>query len=221
MRFGPRKRTSIDMTPQQPETRSSWRTPGVASVGVAICLFILACAIALLGPQYDVTLLVTVGFTALAAMGLTLLLIAGQVSLGQAAFMAIGAYMAAILARDHGVPSIFALLTGVAAPALAGIVVGSITLRLKGHFLPLATLAIGIATSAAIVAAGTLTGGASGLGQIPPLALGSFELVNERAFAIVVWSIVAVAGGGFSQLLHSRTGRAIAALKTNVEMAEV
>ena len=209
------------MTPQQPETRSSWRTPGVASVGVAICLFILACAIALLGPQYDVTLLVTVGFTALAAMGLTLLLIAGQVSLGQAAFMAIGAYMAAILARDHGVPSIFALLTGVAASALAGIVVGSITLRLKGHFLPLATLAIGIATSAAIVAAGPLTGGASGLGQIPPLALGSFELVNERAFAIVVWSIVAVAGGGFSQLLHSRTGRAIAALKTNVEMAEV
>jgi branched-chain amino acid transport system permease protein len=98
---------------------------------------------------------------------------------------------------------------------------GSITLRLKGHFLPLATLAIGIATSAAIVAAGPLTGGASGFGQIPPLAIGSFELVNERAFAIVVWSIVAVAAVGFSRLLHSRTGRAIAALETNVEMAGV
>ena len=174
-----------------------------------------------MAPQYNVTLLVTVGLTALAAMGLTLLLIAGQVSLGQAAFMAIGAYVAAILARDHGVPSILALLLGVAASAVAGIVVGAITLRLKGHFLPLATLAIGIATSAGIVAAGPLTGGASGFGQIPPLAIGSFELVNERAFAIVVWSIVAVAGGGFSRLLHSRTGRAIAALKTNVEMAEV
>ena len=209
------------MTSSQPEIRPSWRSPGIASLGVAIILFAVACAIGVLGPQYDVTLLVTVGLTALAAMGLTLLLIAGQVSLGQAAFMAIGAYVAAILARDQGVPSILALLAGVAASAVAGMVVGAITLRLKGHFLPLATLAIGIATSAAIVAAGPLTGGASGFGQVPPLAIGSFELVNERAFAIVVWSIVAVAGGGFSRLLHSRTGRAIAALKTNVEMAEV
>ena len=194
------------MNSPQPEIRPSWRRPGIASLGVAICLFALACAIAVLGAQYNVTLLVTVGLTALAAMGLTLLLIAGQVSLGQAAFMAIGAYVAAILARDHGMPSILALLIGVVASAVAGIVVGAITLRLKGHFLPLATLAIGIATSAGIVAAGPLTGGASGFGQIPPLAIGSFELVNERAFAIVVWSIVAVAGGGFSRLLHSRTG---------------
>lgn len=205
----------------QPEIRSSWCTPGIASLTVAICLFVLACAVAILGPQYDVTLLVTVGLTALAAMGLTLLLIAGQASLGQAAFMAIGAYVAAILTRDHGVPSVLALLVGTAAAAIAGVIVGAITLRLKGHFLPLATLAIGIATSAGIVAAGSLTGGASGLGQIPPLAIGPLELVNERAFAIVVWSMVAVAGGGFSRLLHSRTGRAVAALKTNVEMAEV
>lgn len=209
------------MNSPQPKIGSYWLTPGIASLGIAICLFALACAIGLVGPQYDVTLLVTVGITALAAMGLTLLLIAGQVSLGQAAFMATGAYVAAILARDHDVPSILALLMGVAASAVAGIVVGSITLRLKGHFLPLATLAIGIATSAAIAAAGPLTGGASGFGQIPPLAIGSFELVNERAFAIVVWSIVAVAGGGFSRLLHGRTGRALAAMKTNVEMAEV
>lgn len=209
------------MVSSQPEIRSSWRTPGIASLAAAICLFAIACIIAVLGPQYDVTLLVTVGLTALAAMGLTLLLIAGQVSLGQAAFMAIGAYVAAILARDHGVPSILALLIGTAASAIAGIIVGAITLRLKGHFLPLATLAIGIATSAGIVAAGSLTGGASGLGQIPPLAIGPLELSNERAFAIAVWSIVAVAAGGFSRLLHSRTGRAVAALKTNVEMAEV
>ena len=205
----------------RPNILQSWRTPGIASIAFAGGLFVIACVIAGLAPQYNVTLLVTVGLTALAAMGLTLLLIAGQVSLGQAAFMAIGAYVSAILARDHGVPTVLALLLGVATSAVGGIIVGAITLRLKGHFLPLATLAIGIATSAAIVAAGPLTGGASGLGQIPPLAIGPFELVNDRAYAIVVWSIVAVAGGGFSRLLHSRTGRAIAALKTNAEMAEV
>src|SRR5205807_4028045 len=102
------------MTSPQLEIRPSWRRPGIASLGVAICLFALACAIAVLGPQYDVTLLVSVGLTALAAMGLTLLLIAGQVSLGQAAFMAIGAYVSAIFARDHGLPTILALLIGVA-----------------------------------------------------------------------------------------------------------
>lgn len=205
----------------RPNIPQSWRTPGISSIAFAGGLLIIACAIAGLAPQYNVTLLVTVGLTALAAMGLTLLLIAGQVSLGQAAFMAVGAYVSAILARDHGVPALLALLMGVATSAVGGIIVGAITLRLKGHFLPLATLSIGIATSAAIVAAGPLTGGASGLGQIPPLAIGPFELVNDRAYAIVVWSIVAVAGGGFSRLLHSRTGRAIAALKTNAEMAEV
>jgi len=205
----------------RPNFLQPWRTPGIASIAFAGCLFVIACVIAGLAPQYNVTLLVTVGLTALAAMGLTLLLIAGQVSLGQAAFMAIGAYVSAILARDHGVPTVLALLVGVAMSAIGGIIVGAITLRLKGLFLPLATLSIGIATSAAIVAAGSLTGGASGFGQIPPLTIGPFELVNDRAYAIVVWSIVAVAGGGFSRLLHSRTGRAIAALKTHAEMAEV
>jgi branched-chain amino acid transport system permease protein len=114
-----------------------------------------------------------------------------------------------------------ALLAGVAASSVCGVIVGGITLRLKGHFLPLATLAMGMACSAAIVAAGPVTGGASGLGQIPPLSIGRFELVDDRAFAIVVWSIVAVAAGGFSRLLNTRTGRAIAALKTDIEMAEV
>jgi branched-chain amino acid transport system permease protein len=197
------------------------RTPGVASVAVAVALFAVALAIAAFSPQYDVTLLVTVGLSAIAAMGLTLLLIAGQVSLGQAAFMAVGAYVSAILARDHGVPSILALFAGVGSSALVGVVVGAITLRLKGHFLPLATLAIGMACSAGIVGAGNMTGGASGFGQIPALAIGPFELVGDRPFAVLVWSIVAVAGGGFSRLLNTRTGRAIAALKTDIEMAEV
>ncbi|MDA9433580.1 branched-chain amino acid ABC transporter ATP-binding protein/permease [Bradyrhizobium sp. CCBAU 51627] len=200
---------------------SSRRSPATASIIVAFAMFALACVVAAIGPQYDVTLLVTVGLTSIAGMGLTLLLIAGQVSLGQAAFMAIGAYVSAILARDFGIPPFIALVLGVAASALSGVIVGAITLRLKGHFLPLATLAIGIATSAAIVAAGGLTGGASGLGQIPPLAIGPLALTEDRGFAVVVWLLVAVLGGGFSRLLYSRAGRAIAALKTDAEMAEI
>jgi len=197
------------------------RSPAAASVILAALIFAIACAISALAPQYDVTLLVTVGLSALAAMGLTLLLISGQVSLGQAAFMAIGAYTSAILARDHGMPTLLALFAGVAASAIGGAVVGAVTLRLKGHFLPLATLAIGIAISAAIVAAGSITGGASGLGQIPPLAIGPLVLTDDRVFAVLVWLMVAVLAGGLSRLLHTRTGRAIAALKSDSEMAEI
>jgi branched-chain amino acid transport system permease protein len=73
--------------------RRSWHSPNIASVAVALALFVVALLIAVSGPQYDVTLLVTVGLSAVAAMGLTLLLISGQVSLGQAAFTAVGAYV--------------------------------------------------------------------------------------------------------------------------------
>jgi branched-chain amino acid transport system permease protein len=120
----------------------SWVTPAGASIVAAFVMFTLAGTIAAFGPQYDVTLLVTVGLTAIAAMGLTFLLIAGQVSLGQAAFMAMGAYVSAILARDYNLAPVVALFVGVAASAIAGVVVGAVTLRLKGHFLPLATLAM-------------------------------------------------------------------------------
>ncbi len=203
------------------DVRSFWRTPAAASVILAAFIFAIACAISAFAPQYDVTLLVTVGLSALATMGLTLLLISGQVSLGQAAFMAIGAYTPAILARDHSMPTLLALFAGVAASAIGGVVVGAVTLRLKGHFLPLATLAIGIAISAAIVAAGPITGGASGFGQIPPLAIGPLVLTDDRVFAVLVWLIVAVLAGGLSRLLHTRTGRAVAALKSDSEMAEI
>jgi branched-chain amino acid transport system permease protein len=203
------------------ENRVLRSTPARASILIAISFFAVAAAISASASQYNVTLLVTVGLTALAAMGLTLLLIAGQVSLGQAAFMAVGAYVSALLSRDCNVPTSVALLAGVGASAFCGMVVGAVTLRLKGHYLPLATLAIGVAVSAIIVAAGSITGGASGLGQIPPLSLGPIELSNDRGFAILVWSIVALLGGGFARLLNTRTGRAIAALKSDAEMAEV
>jgi len=170
-------------------------------------------------PIYYVTLLIVVGLTALSASGLTLLLISGQVSLGHAAYVGIGAYAAAIAARDFGVPPLFALPVGIVCAGAAAVLVGIVTLRLKGHFLPLATLAFGIAVSVIFTAAGPVTGGASGLSQIPPLTL--LPGANDRAYAVLIWLILLVLAAGFSRLLHARTGRAIAALRSHGEMAEV
>ncbi len=195
--------------------------PAALSAAAALAALLAACLLAASAPPYLVTLVVTVGLTALAASGLTLLLLAGLVSLGHAAFMGIGAYAAAVLARDHGVPTVLALAGGMAASMLAGTVVGAVTLGLRGHFLSLATLAIGVAASAAIVAAASVTGGASGLGQIPPLAIGPYSLTSERWYAAMVWAVVAVVAAGLARLMHSRKGRAIAALRTDPQLAEV
>ena len=192
-----------------------------AALRAAGGVFLVAAVLAGVLPPYHLTLLVTVGITALAASGLAFLLSSGQVSLGHAAYMGIGAYGSAILARDHGFPTPVALLAGVAAAAFAALVVGSVTRGLKGHFLPLATLAVGIAIPTALIGASSVTGGASGFGQIPALAVGPLDLSSERSLAVVVWLLVAIAAGGLARFQSSRMGRAVAALNASEQMAQV
>ena len=96
-------------------------------------------------PTYYVGLMTLAGTNALVCLGLAFLLAAGQLSLGHAAFLGGGAYASAILARDYGVPPPLAILLAVAACAALAYVIGRLTLRLRGHYLPLATLAWGIA----------------------------------------------------------------------------
>jgi len=192
-----------------------------AALLAACGVFLVAAMLAGVLPPYYLTLLVTVGITALASSGLTFLLSSGQVSLGHAAYMGIGAYGSAILARDHGFPTPLALCAGIAAAAFAALVVGSVTRGLKGHFLPLATLAIGIATPTALIGASSVTGGASGFGQIPALAIGPLDLSSERSLAILVWALVAVVVGGLARFQSSRMGRAVSALNASDEMAQV
>jgi len=184
-------------------------------------VFVLAAALAGIVPPYHLTLLVTVGITALGASGLTLLLSSGQVSLGHAAYMGIGAYGSAILARDHGFSTSLALGAGIVAAAFAALVVGSVTRGLKGHFLPLATLAVGIATPTALIGASSVTGGASGFGQIPALVIGPLDFSSERSLAVLVWALVASVVGGLARFQSSRTGRAVAALSASEAMAQV
>jgi branched-chain amino acid transport system permease protein len=192
-----------------------------AALLAACGVFLFASMLAGVLPPYYLTLLVTVGITALASSGLAFLLSSGQVSLGHAAYMGIGAYGSAILARDHGFPAPVALFAGVAAAAFAALVVGSVTRGLKGHFLPLATLAVGIATPTALIGASSVTGGASGFGQIPVLTIGPLDLSSERSLAVLVWLLVAIVVGGLARFQSSRMGRAVAALNASEQMAQV
>ena len=161
-------------------------------------------------------------FLSVAAFGATRLLLgtglnllmgqAGQISLGHAAFAGIGAYTSAILTTKSGVNPWLAIVLGaVLAAAIAGLI-GMPTLRLRGHYLAMATLGFGEIVYILLVQLKGLTNGNDGIVGIPSLSLGPIDLSTPRAFHLFVW-IVALAGLQLAlNLSDSRIGRALKGL---------
>ncbi len=174
-------------------------------------------------PPFWVTLANYIGLYSIVALGLVLLTgVAGQTSFGQAAFVGIGAYVTAYLST-RGEASAWLpwlnLALGLAATAVIALGLGFITLRMRGHYLPLATIAWGISLYFLF---GNLEflGGHTGLSGIPALSLAGFDLRNERHFFYLIWAIAIVALWVTHNVLDSRVGRAIRALKGGLGMAE-
>jgi branched-chain amino acid transport system permease protein len=170
-------------------------------------------------PSFYVGIFAYAGVYALVAIGLVLLLQAGQISLGQGAFMGLGAYGSALVARTYGIDTVVTLIASIAATAAVAALIGHVTLRLRGHYLPLATLAYGIALAGVFTAWHEVTGGASGLDKIPPLSLFGFALTDDRLYTQLIWVTVLLAVLGLSRLRSSRVGRAIATLESHDVMA--
>lgn len=179
--------------------------------------------------EFHVTLLNYIGLYSLVAMGLVLLTgVGGLTSFGQAAFVGLGAYATAYLSTAANLPSWLVivggspwlgLLVGLVVTGLVAYVLGLLTLGLSGHYLPLGTLAWGISLYFLF---GNLEflGGHTGLAGIPALSLFGFELRDGRNFYYVIWAVVLAAVWLTQNLLDSREGRAIRALKGGVVMAE-
>ena len=174
----------------------------------------------LAAPQFWVTLGNYIGLYSIVALGLVLLTgVAGQTSFGQAAFVGIGAYTTAILSTQYALSPWINVVVGLGLTLALSLFLGFITLRMKGHYLPLATIAWGISLSLLF---GNLEflGGHTGLSGIPALDLFGVELRNERYFYFLIWGIAIVALWATGNLLDSRPGRAIRALRGQIEMAE-
>ena len=179
-------------------------------------------------PEFYITLLNYIGLYALVAIGLVLLTgVGGLTSFGQAAFVGLGAYATAVLATATNLPGWLApfanpwggLLAGLMLTALVALLLGLLTLRLSGHYLPLGTIAWGISLYFLF---GNLEflGGHTGITGIPPLSFGDFELRDGRHFYYMIWAVLLTAVWLTSNLLDSRAGRAIRALKGGALMAE-
>jgi branched-chain amino acid transport system permease protein len=189
------------------------------AIGVAAFVVALA-GVPLAAPQFWVTLGNYVGLYSIAALGLVLLTgVAGQTSFGQAAFVGMGAYTTAILTTHFQVSPWLNLGIGLALTLALALCLGFITLRMKGHYLPLATIAWGISLQF-LFGGIEFLGGHTGITSIPALNLFGIELRNERYFYFLIWAIALAALWATDNLLDSRPGRAIRALKGRLEMAE-
>lgn len=167
---------------------------------------------------YYVGLVAVAGVNSIVVLGLAFLLATGQLSLGHAAFLGLGAYASSVLTLKAGVPPLAAIPLSTALCAAIGWFLGKLTLGMKGHYLPLATLAYGMAISACFVAEIDLTGGASGLTGIPALRVLGVSM-EARGMATLIWAIVVIVFLAYRRIYRSRVGRVARALKSNSMMA--
>ena len=171
-------------------------------------------------PEFYVTLLNYTGLASIVALGLVLLTgVAGQMSFGQAAFVGIGAYTTAVLTTRYDMSPWLSLPAAIALTAVIALFLGFITLRLSGHYLPLGTIAWGIAIYFLL---GNLEwlGKYSGIAEIPPLTVLGVRFGDGRTFYYLIWAVTLLALLAARNILDSRSGRAIRALKARTVMAE-
>jgi branched-chain amino acid transport system permease protein len=166
-----------------------------------------------LGGNYVTYLLNLTAITIIVALGLNFLMgVTGLISLGHAAFFAVGAYTAGYLASRWNISFLLTLPAAAAVAAVSGFIVGLPALRLKGHYLILATLAFQFITDFLILRAEPITGGANGL-AVPGASLRGFELVDDTRFYYLVVGVVVLLSLGMVNLMRSKFGRAAIAIR--------
>lgn len=171
-------------------------------------------------PPFWIVLLDNIGLAALVAMGLVLLTgVGGLTSFGQAAFCGFGAYTTAVLTTSYGFSPWVTLPLSLIVSGVAAVVLGLVTVRLSGHYLPLGTLAWGISL---FYLFGKLefVGRNDGISGIPPLSIGSLQLADPGKIYFAIWFAVILCALLTVNLLDSRTGRAIRALRRGHIAAE-
>jgi len=197
----------------------NWKTPrtgGLAALAAVILLLPLA-----LANNYWYEVAILIGINAIVCVGLNLLVgYAGQISLGHAGFFGLGAYGSAILTARYGWPSAAALVATTAGVALLALLVGRPILKLKGHYLAMATLGMGVIISIVIVTEDRLTGGPDGM-SVPAFTLPGLSLAGERTWYWVTGVALLAAVWIALNLIESPAGRALRALHGSEVGAQV
>jgi branched-chain amino acid transport system permease protein len=174
-----------------------------------------------LSDSYYLSVLAFMGTRFMMALGLSLLLgQAGQVSLGQAAFVGVGAYGAAILTTRLGVNPWLAMASAALLSAVIAGLVGIPTLKLKAHYLAMATLGINEIIYILLVQLKGLTNGTDGITGIPSLSIGGLDFGGPKAYHLLVWGVGLIMLRFSLNLTSSRVGRSLRALRRSEPAAE-
>jgi branched-chain amino acid transport system permease protein len=186
-------------------------------LGLAIAFIVVA---PFIFGSFTITLMNYIGIYAFAVLGLVLLTgVGGLTSFGQAAFVGIGAYATAWYTAVQGGSPWIGLLLALLLTGLVATVLGAATLRLGGHFLPLSTIAWGIAIFFLFGNIDAI-GRYSGLSGIPALTIGPISLGGNLAMYCFIWGLLGIVMLLCRNLLDSRKGRAIRSLRGGIAMVE-
>lgn len=192
-----------------------------------IILFLIFAVAALSAPfflkgSYLITVLIFVGINTMLAIGLNLLLgYAGQISLGHAAFFGMGAYISGILTTRFPVDPFLAMILAAFCAGALAFVIGFPILKLKGHYLAMATLGFGIIMYIVFNETVSFTGGPSGLSGIPYLSVGPLVFDNDWNNYYLVWVSTLAVMLLAVNLTQSRIGRALRAIHDSEVAARV
>lgn len=186
-------------------------------IGIAVLAATLVVIGLVVRRSFYLTMMTYSEIYAIAALGMALLFgFAGQISLGQAAFIGVGAYSAAFGVMKLGLPSIVAVVTSIVISAVFGWVVARPLLRLTMNYFAMATLAFGGICYVIFVNAHSVTGGIDpGILSMPPFTVAGYSFESSRSQYALVSVALCLASFAIFNLAHSRVGRALRALRTS------
>jgi len=189
------------------------------SVIISVALAFLVAGVAISGNESYMSVLLTAGIFAIAAIGLHLLKgITGVLSLGQGAFMAIGGFCVGVLTVKLHVDPLFATVVAIVLGMVTAAIIGFITLRLSGYILAIATLALSIIVEQVALGWQPVTGGASGIPGIPSFSAFGFVFSGISLY-LLVWALVVVSGLVAYNLARSNIGRALKVIRQDETVA--
>jgi branched-chain amino acid transport system permease protein len=193
---------------------------GTKHGGLAVLALVVALLPLALPNRYFYDVAILIGLNAIVCVGLNLLIgFAGQISLGHAGFFGLGAYTSAILSTKYGWPSSVALFAAAALVGAIALALGRPILRLRGHYLAMATLGLGIIIAVVIATEERLTGGPDGM-SVAPLGIFGAALEGERVWYWVVGALLIGTVWLAFNLIDSPLGRALRAIHGSEVAAE-
>ncbi len=185
----------------------------------AFLLFLLVCP--LFFSDRELTILTMIGIAIISVLGLNILTgYCGQISMGHVGFMAVGAYVSAILTAHHGWSFWAALPAAALAAGVAGLIFGLPSLKIKGFYLIMATIAAHFIIIWLILQLQSITGGADGL-AVPKPRIGGLVLNSKASYFYLVMFFACLATLSSLNIIRTRAGRAFVAIRDNDLAAEV